>query len=274
MDQALLVGINRYPAQPLQGCINDIDDVHRCLVERFGFSSDFIRRLPDESATRAAIVEQLQQIVVLLSAGDRVCFYYSGHGARVPAISATGIAQVEEVICPVDFCWSGEDPVNALFTEDFARIFAFVPDGAEFVWGLDSCYAGGVWRDSGATDWASRCKAQEAPPVAALKIEQILERNGDVSRVSVAAKPMSNVGLIAACADNERAMDTHFGAAGRANGAFTRFFIDRLNVSTSGSLKTLATELMAPLTMYNQTPQARGDSRIVTRDILALEVLT
>jgi hypothetical protein len=38
-NRALLVGINRYPNVPLDGCVNDVKDMANLLVSRCGFAS-------------------------------------------------------------------------------------------------------------------------------------------------------------------------------------------------------------------------------------------
>jgi metacaspase-1 len=42
MNRALLVGINRYPSAPLNGCINDIEDMAKFLVDKCVFTKSDI----------------------------------------------------------------------------------------------------------------------------------------------------------------------------------------------------------------------------------------
>jgi hypothetical protein len=51
MNRAFLVGINAYPGNSLNGCVNDITDMAQFLVERCGFQHADIRLLTDGRAT-------------------------------------------------------------------------------------------------------------------------------------------------------------------------------------------------------------------------------
>lgn len=48
---ALLVGINSYADQPLQGCVNDTELQRQLLIHRFGFNPQYIYVLTDGDAT-------------------------------------------------------------------------------------------------------------------------------------------------------------------------------------------------------------------------------
>jgi uncharacterized caspase-like protein len=89
--RALLVGIN-YPGTKaeLQGCVNDVWNMHRALVGNFGFSEDNIRVLIDTDdrylqPTGANIRRALTDLISGARPGDILFFHYSGHGTRVPA---------------------------------------------------------------------------------------------------------------------------------------------------------------------------------------------
>ena len=58
-NRALLVGINAYPGQPLRGCVNDVSDMAKFLVEKCQFASDDIRLLVDARATTEGIYDRL-----------------------------------------------------------------------------------------------------------------------------------------------------------------------------------------------------------------------
>jgi len=101
MDKALLVGINKYPGAPLKGCINDVMDAAKLISgPAFKFDSKNIRLLTDARATTAAIRERLQWLVTGLKPGDRILFWYSGHGAQVATRAGSGeVDGMDECIC-------------------------------------------------------------------------------------------------------------------------------------------------------------------------------
>lgn len=89
--RAVLVGCN-YPGTKaeLKGCINDVDRMHRSLVEQFGFDDRDITVLIDTDRsytqpTGANIRRALGDLVSTAKPGDYLFFHYSGHGTRLPA---------------------------------------------------------------------------------------------------------------------------------------------------------------------------------------------
>uniref|UniRef100_A0A0D9V6S3 Peptidase C14 caspase domain-containing protein n=1 Tax=Leersia perrieri TaxID=77586 RepID=A0A0D9V6S3_9ORYZ len=141
--RALLVGIN-YPGTKaeLKGCHNDVDRMHRCLVDRFGFEEDDIRVLVDRDSsgtqpTGANIRRALAQLVGEARPGDFLFFHYSGHGTRLPAETGqnddTGY---DECIVPSD--------MNLITDQDFRELVQKVPNGCLFTIVSDSCHSGGL----------------------------------------------------------------------------------------------------------------------------------
>ena len=89
--RAVLVGCN-YPGTKaeLRGCVNDVWNMHKSLVDRFGFSKNDITVLIDTddnygSPTGANVRQALQDLISQAQPGDILFFHYSGHGTRVPA---------------------------------------------------------------------------------------------------------------------------------------------------------------------------------------------
>ena len=89
--KAVLIGIN-YPGTKaeLRGCVNDVKRMHKCLVDRFGFSERNITELidTDNSSTKPTgknIRRALLNLVESARSGDVLVVHYSGHGTRLPA---------------------------------------------------------------------------------------------------------------------------------------------------------------------------------------------
>lgn len=126
----------------LKGCINDVKRMHRCLVDRFGFSEDDINVLidSDDSYTQPTgrnIRKALADLVASAEPGDFLFVHYSGHGTRLPAETGddddTGY---DECIVPSDF--------NLINDDDFRELVDQVPHGCRITIVSDSCHSGGL----------------------------------------------------------------------------------------------------------------------------------
>jgi hypothetical protein len=87
--RAVVVGINDYSGIDPSGqsnlgcCVADATGVAE-LLPSFGFDRANVATLTDGSATRAAVLSALQDMVRKSEPGDVACFYYSGHGSIEP----------------------------------------------------------------------------------------------------------------------------------------------------------------------------------------------
>lgn len=87
----MLIGCNYTGTKAeLKGCINDVKKMHRCLINRYGFSEGDIKVLidTDESYTQPAgrnIRTALSDLIKSADSGDFLFVHYSGHGTRLPA---------------------------------------------------------------------------------------------------------------------------------------------------------------------------------------------
>ncbi|KAJ4754522.1 Metacaspase 8 [Rhynchospora pubera] len=141
--RALLVGIN-YPGTKaeLKGCINDVNRMHKCLINRYGFAEEDIVVLIDTDSkypqpTGVNIRRALSDLVASAEPGDYLFFHYSGHGTRLPAETGddddTGY---DECIVPCD--------MNLITDQDFKELVLKVPDGCVITIVSDSCHSGGL----------------------------------------------------------------------------------------------------------------------------------
>ncbi|EOA35245.1 hypothetical protein CARUB_v10020403mg [Capsella rubella] len=141
--RALLIGIN-YPGttEELQGCVNDVRRMHKCLLERFGFAEEDITVLidTDESYTQPTgknIRQALSELIRPAKSGDVLFVHYSGHGTRVPP--ETG----EEDDTGFDECIVPSD-LNPIPDDDFRDLVEQVPEGCQITIVSDSCHSGGL----------------------------------------------------------------------------------------------------------------------------------
>ena len=160
--RALLVGIAEYanPEYQLNGPVNDVFLVSQTLQE-MGVEPDAIRVALNERATAAAIRERLQWLLAGTRDGDTVFFYFSGHGAQVPAYGRDAeVDHIDECLVPYDFNWQQG---NAIFDDEFAGLYSQLPYGAKFVAMLDCCHAGGMQRGLGVVSGAPGVRSIALP---------------------------------------------------------------------------------------------------------------
>jgi metacaspase-1 len=263
MNRALLVGINEYPGAPLRGCVNDVVGMADLLVGRFGFAHADIRLLVDRRATTRAILSRLGWLLVGAQAGDRLLFYYSGHGAQVATRNPQGeVDGLDEVICPVDFDWSDRHLIR---DKQFHKMFANVPAGIEFVWVSDSCHSGDLTRELPGNPAAGdrRIKALVPPADMAWRI-RTAKTETPVRPLSITrAADTVHVGLVAGCKSDQTSADAFF--EGKANGALSYFLQEELK---RGASERPLTDVVVAVTQqlktagFDQTPQLEGASEI------------
>jgi hypothetical protein len=266
MNRALLVGINKYPGQPLNGCVNDVQDMANFLVSRCEFAMDDIRLLVDERATKDAIVERLHWLLTGVKAGDRILFHYSGHGAQVPTRNPEGeVDGLDEVICPVDFDWSD---THLIRDKEFNELFSALPQGVDFVWISDSCHSGDLWRDM--TQPTIRIKTIIPPADINWRLHTAFQKEIKIRSLEKTASDL-NLALISGCKSNQTSADACFD--NKYNGALTYFLLQELQ-STNGlsePLSTLVTNVCAALKKhrYSQVPQLEGSPVVKSKSFLA-----
>jgi hypothetical protein len=260
-NRAFLVGINAYPGQPLNGCINDVEDMAKFLVERCDYKSSEIRLLVDARATTEGIRTRLEWLVHGAKKGDRLLFHYSGHGARFPVRDAHGkVTSVHDTICPVDFDWSRE---RALLDQDLQHIVDKVRDEVEFVYVSDSCNSGDLTR--ALRPWRARFMV---PPA---DIAWRLRTARDMKLPEPAPMPHDRCALVSGCRSDQESADAVFG--GRYNGALTYYLLKELQAQggLAVALRKLVPEVVQRLKAggYDQEPQLRGPDFVTGRAFMA-----
>ena len=169
---AMLVGINKYPGNALNGCVNDVTNLREMLVNNFGFPAENIVMLTDEEATRANILARLDGFGSRLHRDDLFVFAYSGHGTLFPDAYSEELDETESLhfendprndnkpffedgkydaaICPVDSRGtSSGKPWHNLILDDelYARFSKFAAQGTFINYLTDSCFSGTQGRD-------------------------------------------------------------------------------------------------------------------------------
>jgi metacaspase-1 len=273
MNKALLIGITKYPTAPLYGCVNDITAMADFLVEHKFFKEKEIRLLADTRATTHAIKERLDWLVSNVKSGDRLFFYYSGHGAQMPTRGMSGeVDGLDEVICPVDFDWTDEKAVR---DKDFDKIFAKVPKGVEFIWISDSCHSGDLtsaehhYFYSEGKKKEKELKAGKEEMGTPKFIPQPVDihwrtRTAGKEKITKKKKKTFNLAFISGCRPEQVSRDANFGKI--YHGALTYCLLKVLN--KNGLNKPLdilveETRIMLKKLNFKQIPQLEGSETII-----------
>ena len=263
MNRALLVGINKYPGAPLNGCINDITDMAHFLSTNCELKTSDIRLVTDERATTANIFDRLGWLITSVRAGDHLVFHYSGHGAQVPTRNFSGeVDKLDEVICPVDFDWSDKRLIR---DKDFARLFGSIPSGVKLTWISDSCHSADLSRD-----FLPHGRLNKLFPVPAdMNWRQVTARDKKMKAMEItgSGKQLANGVLISGCKSNQTYADATF--KNRSNGALTYYLLKTL--TSKGGLKLpmsdVLTKVRASLKSndFSQVPQLEGSSTLMKK---------
>lgn len=154
--RALLIGINDYSASTLpppkhgapadrewsnlDGAVNDVALMREMLVALYGFSPADIFTLTDQQATRDAILQALEQhLVVPAREGDIVYFYFSGHGSQVRNSLSNEADRFDESLVPADSRRGARDVRDKELLPLFNRI---LDRNARLTIVLDACHSG------------------------------------------------------------------------------------------------------------------------------------
>ncbi|HEY5803587.1 MAG TPA: caspase family protein [Lysobacter sp.] len=268
---ALIVGIDRYhhsdAHQPsavfsdLRGAVGDALRFKQALAELYGVdvdvptpgscdsSSAATTTLTDDCATRARILQALEQRITSLRAGDTLLFYFAGHGSRYRDDEArdqdTGY---NGTILPTDARNPDGSPGDIFDVELKALKDRATAQGLYFVSVFDSCNSATATR-AGA---AGQSRSAPALTAAAPPVPVVAAAGGNGYWVHLAAAQ-----------DGEEAQETGGGAVGTRAGVFTTALLDTLKMpgmrdATFGDLIREVRLRVAARGHATQTPSAEG----------------
>lgn len=136
--RAVIVGVNDYSVQGVKSlamCVRDARAFYHLLVDAFLFEEANILTYLDLAADSAVILRALRHCVACSQPGDVICFYYSGHGSRLP--HPRNVGQTYEVIIPASGRWISDH-------ELFMISDGLQPSFVNFTCVFDSCHSGGM----------------------------------------------------------------------------------------------------------------------------------
>ncbi|KAG7447456.1 uncharacterized protein BT62DRAFT_930467 [Guyanagaster necrorhizus] len=143
--KALCIGIN-YRGQPheLKGCINDARHIRDFLMHHWGYKSEDIVMLTDDSTnprsqpTRKNMIDGMHWLVKNAQPHDSLFFHYSGHGGQTKDLDGDEVDGYDEVIFPVDFKHRGQiidDEMHLIMVKS-------LPAGCRLTALFDCCHSG------------------------------------------------------------------------------------------------------------------------------------
>ncbi|TVQ23289.1 MAG: DUF4384 domain-containing protein [Leptolyngbya sp. DLM2.Bin15] len=158
---ALLVGINNYTtANPLQGCLTDVELQRELLIHRFGFNPSDIVSVWDNASTndlkpsRENILRVFQEhLIDQAKDGDVVVFHFSGHGSRVADFSSLDTDECRQnddchlngTLVPNDPVTQSSDGETSVVADIMGRSLFLLTHAIQtnnVTMVLDSCYSG------------------------------------------------------------------------------------------------------------------------------------
>ncbi len=141
---ALLIGCNytKTPQYKLNGCIYDVVEMKKVLIDVFKYSESNITLLSDDTTDPNTnnIINNLKKLVILSSKASEIYIHYSGHGTQIPDKSRDEVDGKDEGICPSDFVNKG------VLTDDilYDIFFSKVSSKCRVVCVFDSCSSASI----------------------------------------------------------------------------------------------------------------------------------
>ena len=157
---ALVIGINSYPlitvngvggARDLRGATSDAQNMQQALIAHFDVKADEIKLLLDADASRDGILNNFNDwLIASTEPGDRVIFYYAGHGAQVEDTSGDeGDDKFDEVLVPADTKGELEGAsagLSGFITDDEIGGLLSKLSGRQVMMIVDACHSGTITR--------------------------------------------------------------------------------------------------------------------------------
>lgn len=218
IKKALLIGINyRGTNAELNGCINDVHNIKKILMQIYGYAEKNILLLTDDTYYKPTAQNIVDGLLWLKSYGDNRMYkksyyplssgtlylHYSGHGSQIYDYSGDERDGLDEVICPLDYANAG------FISDDVIRSYiGNLPTNINFQSIIDACHSGTMFD---------------------LKYTCSYDKNSNTYLLNTANNyPLTNANIImiSGCKDEQVSMDIN--VLGTAAGALTHAFLEAL----------------------------------------------
>lgn len=155
-NRAILVGISKYPFAPptaqLASAAGDAQRIRKLIIDLGWFAPGEITELYNREATADAIGAAIRRTIAETQPGDRVLFYYSGHGTQAKDRDGDEPDGLDEAIVAADY---GVQPKNAadrpesgiLIDDELGALLDGLA-GRDLTVILDSCHSGTATRSA------------------------------------------------------------------------------------------------------------------------------
>lgn len=293
--KALLIGINYIgSSNQLRGCINDVQNMQRYLIQGAGYNPGDIVMLTDDSRefvkqpTRDNMIRAMQWLVSNANPGDRLFFHYSGHGGEEKDLDGDEVDGNDECIYPVDFNQSGsiiDDVLHDILIKP-------LPAGCRLTAIFDSCHSGtvldlpftyraqdggikeyNIWKDStgdGANillGYATRNTGMMFQGAKSLFNKVTNYKSGSqIEKIKQTKMSPADIVMISGCKDNQTSADAN--EAGSFTGAMSWAFLTAMSQLQPGHAYTYLTLLQTLRVImsnkYTQKPQLSSGHQIDT----------
>ncbi|MGY2995048.1 caspase family protein [Mesorhizobium sp. URHB0026] len=160
-DRAMVIGVGQYPGllgpDGQAGGVNlagppiDAQNVASMLVRDLGYREEDVKILIDAQASRATILDTFQTWLIDGTApGDRVFFYFSGHGAEV-SLKSGGKTHLTTGLVPADarseVSASAARAGGLILGSQLGRLVRKL-DGRDITVVADACHSGSLTKDA------------------------------------------------------------------------------------------------------------------------------
>jgi metacaspase-1 len=180
-DRALVVGINHYPGIPrdgvkngsdLAGAVTDAERFAGMLTTTLGYQAEDVKLLTDAQATREGILDAFQLwLIDGTQPGDRVMFYFAGHGTQEWVPDGSGGRHATSSIVPADARLTAENQISGLiFGTDIGALIKRL-SGRDVTIVADSCHSGSISRDPRASAKYANARIRTLTPTVPLNLD-------------------------------------------------------------------------------------------------------
>lgn len=222
-NRAILVGVQTHqyldPRKALQGCKNDVDAMAR-LIDRLSTGKLTPEILFDQTARKQDVLKKLAAIAKNSKPGDRLIFYFSGHGTMETDQSAIGLVMYD----------SKEGLPNTwLLRKELDDALAAIKGTKVAI--IDACHAGGIIGKNANLGIRSRfidlrAKSNSKTGPAHRIPEQIIEE-------AESYEESSSTQYLLACTVEQQAWEVPAAGSGQTGGIFTHQLMERLKNESS-----------------------------------------